>query len=56
MGYVAADIQITGIDAVKDYIKLYRENNFIRNMVHGYAARFPSKVIMLEKEPVPEVF
>lgn len=55
MGYISTDIQIAGIDAVKDYIKLYRENNFIRNMVQGYAARFPSKVIILENEPVSEI-
>lgn len=54
MGYISNDIQLTDLNTVKDYIKPYKENNFIRNMVHGYAARFPSKVILLEKEPVPE--
>ena len=54
MGYISNDIQITDPAIVKDYIKLYKENNFIRNLVNGYATRFPSKVILLSQEPVPE--
>jgi DNA polymerase-3 subunit epsilon len=48
MGYIPADVQITGTEALKDHLHPYKENSFIRNMVSGYAARFPSKVMMLE--------
>lgn len=54
MGYLSNDIQITDRATIKDYILLYKENNFIRNLVNGYATRFPSKVILLNPEPVPE--
>lgn len=48
MGYIPADMTITHIDALRDYITVYKENSYIRNLVNGYAARFPSKVIALE--------
>lgn len=45
MGYLPADIQVSGIEAVKDFLTVYRENSYIRNMIHGFAARFPSKLV-----------
>jgi DNA polymerase III subunit epsilon len=48
MGYIPADVQITDSDSLKDYLTAYKENSFIRNLVNGYAARFPSKVKMLD--------
>jgi DNA polymerase III subunit epsilon len=48
MGYLPTDVQLTGIDALKEYITLYKENSFIRNLVNGYAARFPGKVVLFE--------
>lgn len=48
MGYIPADVPITNPDSLKDYLTTYRENSFIRNLVNGYAARFPSKVIFFE--------
>ena len=48
MGYIPADVQITDPDSLKDYLTAYNENSFIRNLVNGYAARFPSKVKMLD--------
>jgi DNA polymerase-3 subunit epsilon len=50
MGYIPNDVQITSPEILKDYLTVYKENSFIRNIVHGYAARFPSKVILFEKE------
>lgn len=47
MGYIPADITIKNPDSIKDYLSTYRENSFIRNLIHGYAARFPEKVITL---------
>jgi len=48
MGYLPADVKITNPDSLKDYLTVYKENSFIRNLVNGYAARFPSKVMMLD--------
>ena len=48
MGYIPTDVPISDIGIVKDHLTTYRENSFIRNLVNGYAARFPDKVIMLE--------
>lgn len=48
MGYLPADIQITDPVMLKDHLTVYRENSFIRNLVHGYAARFPEKVLFFE--------
>jgi DNA polymerase-3 subunit epsilon len=47
MGYIPADAQITNPDSLKEYLTTYKENSFIRNLVNGYAARFPSKIIYL---------
>ena len=48
MGYIPADVQITNPDSLKDYLTIYKENSFIRNLVNGYAARFPDKVVLFE--------
>lgn len=50
MGYIPADAPITNLDSLKDYLTTYKENSFIRNLVNGYAARFPAKVIFF-KDP-----
>ncbi|HET9430910.1 MAG TPA: exonuclease domain-containing protein [Chitinophagaceae bacterium] len=47
MGYIPADLGITNIEQVKDLVTPYKENSFIRNLVNGYAARFPGKVVKL---------
>ncbi len=49
MGYIPADAQITNHEEIKDHITQYRENSFIRNLVNGYVARFPSKILLFEK-------
>ena len=48
MGYIPADMQITRPDELKELVTPYRENSFIRNLVNGYAARFPSKIIRIK--------
>jgi DNA polymerase III subunit epsilon len=52
MGYLPSEIQVTDPGSIKDHIKLYRENQFIRNIVLGYAARYPHKVIHFESETI----
>ena len=52
MGYIPADSQITTIENLKDHLTTYKENNFIRNLVNSYAARFPGKVFRFENDSV----
>jgi len=47
MGYIPSGLSPAGTDELKDYLTMYRENSFIRNIVFGYAARFPDKVVPL---------
>ncbi|HET9826517.1 MAG TPA: hypothetical protein VFP87_14355, partial [Chitinophagaceae bacterium] len=45
MGYLPEDVQVTNMEALKDYLQPYKENSFIRNLLNGYSARYPSKII-----------
>jgi len=51
MGYISDDIQLTDPEILKDLVTPFKENIFIRNLINGYAARFPSKVIRFENLP-----
>ena len=44
MGYIPSDVQLTEPEELKEWITPYKENLFIRNLVTGYAARYPGKV------------
>jgi DNA polymerase-3 subunit epsilon len=52
MGYIPADAQIKDPETVKSYLTVYKENSAIRNLVSGYAARFPAKLVYFEKVPI----
>ncbi|MBL0272851.1 MAG: GIY-YIG nuclease family protein [Chitinophagaceae bacterium] len=56
MGYLPADASLTDPGMIKDYLTVYKENSFIRNLVLGYAARFPSKLVLFESETVQTGF
>lgn len=47
MGYIPDDVPISETETLKEYLQPYKENSFIRNLVNGYAARYPSKLIVL---------
>jgi len=49
MGYVPYDTQITNAETLKDHLQPYKENSFIRNLLNGFAARYPSKLVMLNQ-------
>jgi DNA polymerase III subunit epsilon len=49
MGYIPVDAQITDAETLKDHLTVYKENSFIRNLIHGYAARFPNKLLLLNR-------
>ena len=44
MGYISSDVQLSDPEELKNFLTPYKENLFIRNLVNGYAARFPDKV------------
>lgn len=52
MGYIPAGTVITNPETLKDLLTPYKENSFIRNLVNGYAARFPGKIIFFENEMI----
>lgn len=47
MGYLPAGIAVEDAETLKEHLVQYRENSFIRNIINGFAARFPDKVIFL---------
>jgi len=49
MGYIPGHVQVTDPLSVKDYIKPYKENSFIRNLLAGYIAKYPSHVIVFDE-------
>jgi len=51
MGYIPAGVQISEPEDLKDLLTRYKENLFIRNIVHGYATRFPGKVRFFSPAP-----
>jgi len=44
MGYISSHVQLTEPEELRELITPYKENLFIRNIVTGYAARYPGKV------------
>jgi DNA polymerase-3 subunit epsilon len=53
MGYLPLDNQVAGPEGLKAHLQLYKENSFIRNLINGYAARYPYKVINFITGPGP---
>lgn len=46
MGYLPQNLNIDDTEKVKEQLTTYKENSFIRNLVNGYAARFPEKIVV----------
>ena len=44
MGYIPNDTQLTEPEDLKELLTSYKENLFIRNLVNGYAAKYPNRV------------
>ena len=49
MGYLPAGIQISELETLKEFLTPYKENSFIRNIISGYAAKHPTKVMIFEE-------
>jgi DNA polymerase-3 subunit epsilon len=50
MGYLPFDLQVTEPGSLQELLPPYKANNYINNLVSGYAAKFPQKVIMFEND------
>jgi DNA polymerase-3 subunit epsilon len=48
MGYIPLVSQVSEMEDLKSFLIQYKENSFIRNLVNGYAAKFPTKVKSFE--------
>jgi DNA polymerase III subunit epsilon len=48
MGYLPRDFDTRSFEAIKEYIMPYKENSFIRTLLHAHAARFPDQVRLLD--------
>lgn len=46
MGYVASDIGFSEASAVKDYVTQYRSNQYIMQLIHSFAKKYPAKVML----------
>lgn len=44
MGYISSDIGITEPSEIKEYVRPYRSNDYIMQLIYSYAARYPGKV------------
>ncbi len=51
MGYIPGDLDPAEPERVKEHLVMYKENSFIRNLVMGYAARYPEKLVLFENNP-----
>jgi DNA polymerase-3 subunit epsilon len=51
MGYLPVRKKLPHLEELKSLLNTYHENSFIRNLVHGFAARFPEKVHLIDGAP-----
>lgn len=49
MGYLPRSLEITDIDQLLPLLTPYRESLYVRNLVLGFAAQYPEKVVSLDK-------
>lgn len=47
MGYIPDDLAPTHLDQIRDYLQPYKENSYIRNLLLGYKAKYPSRILAL---------
>ena len=48
MGYIPADSSITNVDALKDHLTRYPENDYIRGIIYQYVERNPHKKLAFD--------
>lgn len=50
MGYLPRDAQNISMDAIKEFIKPYKENSFIRTLLSAHMAKFPDQIRLMNRE------
>lgn len=45
MGYISTDVAITEPSEIKEYVTLYQSNQYIMQLLNGYAEKYPGKVV-----------
>jgi hypothetical protein len=55
MGYLPADTDPLNLPAIYQHIQPVKESSYTRNLVQGYAARFPEKVILFENSAIDQL-
>jgi DNA polymerase-3 subunit epsilon len=48
MGYLPKDFANISHEAIKEYIKPYKENSYIRTLLHSHFSKFPDQVRLLD--------
>jgi len=43
MGYIPANVSISGLNEIKTVVTPYPENGYIRGLINSYALKFPNK-------------
>jgi len=46
MGYIAGDAEANDLHQLKNYLTPYPGNDYIKTMVHNYAARYPQRKVV----------
>lgn len=49
MGYLLAEVGITELSEIKDYVTQYKSNSYIMQLIYGYAKRYPVKVKLMSQ-------
>jgi DNA polymerase-3 subunit epsilon len=55
MGYLPADTDPLNLPAIYQHIQPVKESSYTRNLVQGYAARYPEKVILFENSAIDQL-
>ena len=44
MGYLPADLGITALSEIKDYVTQYKSNSYIMQLIYDYVQKYPKKL------------
>lgn len=50
MGYITSDVAITDLAEIKDYVTLYKSNQYIMGLIYKYAESNPRKIFTFQKQ------
>ncbi|MFE3868949.1 exonuclease domain-containing protein [Flavobacterium sp. LS2P90] len=50
MGYITSDIAITDPSEIKDYVTLYKSNQYIMGLIYKYVDNNPRKIFTIQKQ------